>query len=70
MMNLAIVRYPRTGSAKFVYSALKPARETSGVNRSPSRAACTFALYVVIWLIPGVGIASEVLEQKFDGMCH
>jgi membrane fusion protein, multidrug efflux system len=57
-MDLAIVRYPRTGSAKAVYSALKQAL----------MAACAFALYVVIWLIPGVGIASEVLEQKFDGV--
>jgi hypothetical protein len=74
MMDLAIVRYPRTGSAKAVYSALNQICEMSGgkllCSRSPSRAACAFALYVVIWLIPGVGIASEVLEQKFDGMCH
>jgi RND family efflux transporter MFP subunit len=57
-MDLAIVRYPRTESAKAVYSALKQAL----------MATCAFALYVFIWLIPGVGIASEVLEQKFDGV--
>ena len=72
MMDLAIVRYPRTGSAKAVYSALNQICEMSGgkllCSRSPSRAACAFALYVVIWLIPGVGIASEVLEQRFDGI--
>jgi membrane fusion protein, multidrug efflux system len=68
MMDLAIVRYPRTRSAKAVYSAFNQICEMSGGNRSPSRAACAFALYVVIWLIPGVGIASEVLEQKFDGI--
>ena len=28
-------------------------------------AACVFALSVVIWLIPHVGLASEALEQKF-----
>ena len=73
MMALAIVRlYPRTRSAKAVYSALNQICEMSGgkllCSRSPSRAACAFALYVVIWLIPGVGIASEVLEQRFDGI--
>jgi membrane fusion protein, multidrug efflux system len=68
MMDLAIVRYPRRGSAKAVYSALNQICAMSGGNRIPSMAACAFALYVVIWLIPGVGIASEILEQKFDGI--
>jgi multidrug efflux pump subunit AcrA (membrane-fusion protein) len=68
MMDLAIVRYPRAGSVKTGYSVLNQICEMSDKNRSPSRAACAFALYVVIWLIPGVGIASEVLEQKFDGI--
>jgi membrane fusion protein, multidrug efflux system len=68
MMYLAIVRYPRSGSAKAVYSALNQICAMSGGNRIPSMAACAFALYVVIWLIPGVGIASEILEQKFDGI--
>jgi multidrug efflux pump subunit AcrA (membrane-fusion protein) len=67
-MDLAIVRYPRTGSDKAVYSALKQACKMSGGNCNPLMAACAFALYVVIWLILGVGIASEVLEQKFDGV--
>jgi membrane fusion protein, multidrug efflux system len=72
MIDLAIVRYPRTGSAKAVYSALNLICEMSGGKllccRSPSRVACAFSLFVVIWLIPRVGIASEVLEQRFDGI--
>ena len=35
---------------------------------SRARASCVFALSIVIWLIPRVGIASEALEQKFDGV--
>ena len=74
MMDLAIVRYPRTGSAKAVYSALNQICEMSGgkllCSRSPSRAACAFALYVVIWLIPGVGIASEVLDGSTVSSRH
>jgi multidrug efflux pump subunit AcrA (membrane-fusion protein) len=32
------------------------------------RAVCVFALSIAIWLIPRIAIASEVLEQKFDGI--
>jgi hypothetical protein len=42
-MDLAIVRYLRTRSAKAVYSGLKPACEMPGGNCSPSRATCAFA---------------------------
>jgi multidrug efflux pump subunit AcrA (membrane-fusion protein) len=37
-------------------------------SRSLAMAACVFALSVVIWSIPGGGLTSEVLEQKFDGI--
>ena len=62
MKDLAIVRYPRGGSAKAVKSALNL------YFRSRARAACVLALSIVIWLIPRVGIASEALDQKFDGV--
>ena len=62
MKYLAIVRYPHGGSAK----AVKSARNLYFRNRAS--AACVFALSIVIWLIPRVGIASEALDQKFDGV--
>jgi RND family efflux transporter MFP subunit len=62
MKYLAIVRYPNGGSAK----AVKSARNLYFRNRAS--AACVFALSIVIWLIPRVGIASEALDQKFDGV--
>jgi RND family efflux transporter MFP subunit len=36
--------------------------------QNPARAARVLALSIVIWSIPPVGIASEVLEQEFDGV--
>src|ERR1700734_2401926 len=62
MKDLAILRYPDGVSAKAVKSAL------SLHFHSRANAACVFALSIVIWLIPRVGIASEALEQKFDGV--
>ena len=62
MKDLAIVRYPHRGSAKTVKSALNL------YFHSRARAACVFALSIVIWSIPPVGSASEALEQKFDGV--
>ena len=62
MKDLAILRYPDGVSAKAVKSAL------SLHFHSRANAACVFALSIVIWLIPRVGIASEALDQKFDGV--
>ena len=62
MKDLAIVRYSHGGSAKVVKSALNL------YFHSRARASCVFALSIVIWLIPRVGIASEALDQKFDGV--
>jgi hypothetical protein len=62
MKNLAIVRYPCTGNAKAVYSA------PNLCFHSRAMAARVIALCVVIWFIPRVGLASEALEQKFDGI--
>jgi multidrug efflux pump subunit AcrA (membrane-fusion protein) len=62
MKDLAIIRYPDGVSAKAVKSAL------SLYFHSRANAACVFALSIVIWLIPRVGIASEALDQKFDGV--
>jgi len=62
MKDLAIVRYPRGGSAKAVKSALNL------YIHSRASAARVLALSIVIWLIPAVGSASEALEQKFDGV--
>jgi hypothetical protein len=60
--DLAVVRYPYRGSAKALKSAL------SLYFHGPASAACVLALSIVIWLIPRVGIASEALEQRFDGV--
>jgi membrane fusion protein (multidrug efflux system) len=62
MKDLAIVRYPHRGNAKAVKRALNL------YFHSLASAACVFALSTVIWLIPRVGIASEALDQKFDGV--
>jgi membrane fusion protein (multidrug efflux system) len=62
MKDLTIVRYPHRGSAKAVKSALNL------YFHSRARAVRVLALSIVIWLIPRVGIASEALEQKFDGV--
>ena len=62
MKDLAIVRYSHGGSAKAVKSALNL------YFRNRASTACVFALSIVIWLIPRVGIASEALDQKFDGV--
>ena len=62
MKDLTIVRYPHRGSATAVKSALNL------YFHSRTRASCVFALSIVIWLIPRVGIASEALDQKFDGV--
>jgi RND family efflux transporter MFP subunit len=62
MSAKAIVRYSHRGSAKAVTSALNL------YFHSRARASSVFALSIVIWLIPRVGIASEALEQKFDGV--
>jgi multidrug efflux pump subunit AcrA (membrane-fusion protein) len=59
MKDLATVRYP-WGSTKAVKSALN--------LESRASAACVFALSIVIWLIPRVGIASQALDQTFDGV--
>jgi RND family efflux transporter MFP subunit len=59
MKDLAIV-YPRRSSAKAVKSAL---------NHFHSRAsAACISLSIIILLIPRVGIASDALDQKFDGV--
>ena len=62
MKDLAIVHYPRRGSAKAIKSALNL------YFHSRAGAARVLALSIVIWSIPPVGIASEALEQKFDGV--
>ena len=62
MKDLAIVRYPDPGSSKAVKSALNL------YFHSRARASCVLSLSIVIWLIPRVGIASEALDQKFDGV--
>jgi multidrug efflux pump subunit AcrA (membrane-fusion protein) len=62
MKDLTIVRYPHRGSAKAVKSALNL------YFHSRARAARILALSIVIWSIPPVGIASEALEQRFDGV--
>jgi RND family efflux transporter MFP subunit len=62
MKDLAIVHYPRRGSATAIECALNL------YFNSRARAARVLALSIVIWLIPPVGIASEALEQKFDGV--
>jgi membrane fusion protein (multidrug efflux system) len=62
MKDLTTVGHPRRGSAKAVKSALNL------YFHSRASAACVFALSIVIWLIPRVGIASEALEQRFDGV--
>ena len=63
MKDLAtMVRNPRAATAKAVKSELG----LSFHNRT--RAAWIFILSVLIWLIPRHGIASEALEQKFDGV--
>ncbi len=62
MKDLAMVRYAHEGSAEAVKSPL------NRYFHSGARAAYVFALSIAIWLIPRVGIASEVLEQKFDGV--
>ena len=62
MKDLVILRNPDRVSAKVVKSAL------SLYFHSRANAACVFALSIVIWLIPRVGIASEALDQKFDGV--
>jgi multidrug efflux pump subunit AcrA (membrane-fusion protein) len=62
MKVLAIVRYPHRGSAKAVKSALNL------YFHNRASAACVFALSIVIWLIPRAAIASEGLDQKFDGV--
>src|SRR5580692_4792648 len=62
MKDLAIVHYPRRGSAKAINSALNL------YFRNRARAARVLALSIVIWLIPRIGIASEALDQKFDGV--
>jgi RND family efflux transporter MFP subunit len=62
MKDLAVVRYPNGGSAKAVKCALNL------YFHSRARSAWLFALSIVIWLMPRVGIASEALEQKFDGV--
>ena len=61
MKDLAIVHYPRSGGATAVESALN-------LYFYGRARACVLALSIVIWLIPPVGIASELLEQKFDGV--
>ena len=61
MKDLAFVLYPHRGSAKAITRALNlyvPGR---------ARAACVFALSIVIWLVLRVGIAAETLDQTFDG---
>ena len=62
MKDLAVVRYPRTGGARTVKSALN-----LGFH-SRRRAACILIFSGLICLIPRQGIASEALEQKFDGV--
>ena len=71
-MDLAIFRNPCIGGAKVVYSAANLI--CGGCGRkllrccSASRFAFAPALFVLIWSIPHAGIASEVLEQRFDGI--
>ena len=62
MKDLAIVHYPHRASATAVKCALNL------YFHSRARASRVLALSIVIWLIPRVGIASEALEQKFDGV--
>jgi membrane fusion protein, multidrug efflux system len=62
MRDLAIDHYPYSGGAKAITSALDL------YICSRARAARILALSFVIWSIPPAGIASEILEQKFDGV--
>jgi RND family efflux transporter MFP subunit len=62
MKDLSIVHYPRREGATAVEYALNLCFD------SRARVGRVLALSIVIWLIPPVGIASEVLEQKFDGV--
>ena len=62
MKDFAIVRYPCRGSAQAIKSAL------NFCFHCRARADWVFALSIVIWLISHVAIASEALEQKFDGV--
>jgi multidrug efflux pump subunit AcrA (membrane-fusion protein) len=62
MKVLAIIRYPHRGSAKAVKSKLNLYFQIR------ARTACFFALSSVVWLIPRDAIASEALDQKFDGV--
>jgi membrane fusion protein, multidrug efflux system len=63
MGDFDIVRQP--------HSAGGTAVRNSALNlcfRDPARVALLFALSLVIWLIPRFVPASDVLEQKFDGV--
>ena len=62
MKALAIIRYPHRGSAKAVKSKLDL------YFHIRASAACFFALSSVVSLIPRAAIASEALDQKFDGV--
>ena len=62
MQDFDIVRYPRTCGADFRSSPLDLC------FRGRAWAGWVFATAVVIWLLPRLGFASEVLEQKFDGV--
>jgi hypothetical protein len=65
MKDLTVVRYPHRGSAKAVKSALNLH------FHSRARASCVFALSIVIWLIPRVGIASEAsIKSSTVSSCH
>jgi membrane fusion protein, multidrug efflux system len=59
MQEFDIVRYRRTAGHSYW--------RTQSLLSRPSRAGCVFALSVVIWLSPRLGL-TEVLEQKFDGV--
>ena len=61
MKDLAIVHYPRRAGTTAVECALNL------YFHSRARAR-VLALSIVIWSMPPVGIASEALEQKFDGV--
>jgi membrane fusion protein, multidrug efflux system len=63
MLDFDIVRYPCSRGANAV--------RNSALNRcfcGRARTRLIFALSVIICLIPHFGFASEVLEQKFDGI--
>ena len=63
MQDFDIIRSPRTWGANAVHG--------SPLNLcfcGRAWAGCVFATAVVIWLLPRLGLASEVLEQKFDGV--